>query len=1045
MLSSHSPLSFSPADFSTHSYARVLTRLQVSPRGLLKECAGPLTVNGEQVLVKRVVAVVLVTLASVAPSQAQSFGRNRVRYENFDFQILQTPHFDIYYDSSDREAVVQAGRLAERWYNRLSRTLDHTFTERQPIVLYASHAQFTQTNVVPNRLGDGIGGVTEHEKGRVVLPFAAGLGETDHVLGHELVHAFQRDILKRGGRPMSTLPLWFVEGMAEYLSVGTIDTNTAMWLRDSVEQDSLPRLDQLNDPSFFPYRYGQALWVYLARRFGDDVVAKSLRSKAPGGAIGVIVTVTGVDATSLSSAWHEFIRGAVARPQSGSPETSAATVFGGTSAAPATSAVTVLGGKNADSRLSVGPTLSPDGKAIAFFSDRSQYSIDMVVADTRTGVVRRTVVKTEGDAHFESLQFLESAGAWSPDGRRLVMAALSGGAPVLTILNAASGRVEREVSFRHADQVFSPTWSPDGRWIAFSVLHNGFRDLDVIDLETATVRALTSDAFADLHPAWSPDGRTIAFSTDRFTSSLETLTFGEFRLASIDVESGRISELPSLPNAKNIDPHWTQDGDSLYFVSDADGTNNVYRVVLADGSIFRVTDVSTGVSGITALSPALAVAGSANQLAFSVYRHGAYEIHVVDATDGSRLLPTSAVADTVTPPAATPPERMVTGAVSPPTFGLQDGSQFTSKPYRPRLSLDRVVQPYLTAGGGGHGSALHGGVGLSFGDMLGDQKVQTALQMGRSRDDFAYQVSYLNMRSRWNWGVFTSQVPWLTGSTISHGTLGEPEVVRETDVRREVHRRIHGAAVYPFSSAKRLELSGGLQAIGLGSQTITSAYSGFTGRLMNQTTVNNPADPTLWLSESHAALVYDTATFGPTSPILGRRYRFAVAPTFGALTFTTVTSDYRQYWMPLRPFTIAIRVMQLGRYGTDAGDGRLLPLVWTIRDIVRGYGDLGTGPSSLGALSASRMFVGNGEIRFPIAGLFSHESPFGGLPIEGLAFTDVGRFWMPDRLRGAPSVLRSVGTGVRINAAGMIFELDAVHRFDATRGWTFSFNLRPGF
>ena len=113
-------------------------------------------------------------------------------------------------------------------------------------------------------------------------------------------------------------------------------------------------------------------------------------------------------------------------------------------------------------------------------------------------------------------------------------------------------------------------------------------------------------------------------------------------------------------------------------------------------------------------------------------------------------------------------------------------------------------------------------------------------------------------------------------------------------MRREVHRQIHGAAVYPFSSAKRLELSGGLQAIGVGSQTITSEYSGFTGRLMNQTTVNNPADPTLWLGEAHAALVYDTATFGPTSPILGRRYRFAVAPTFGGLTFTTVTSDYRQ-------------------------------------------------------------------------------------------------------------------------------------------------------
>src|SRR6185436_18028863 len=109
---------------------------------------------------------------------------------------------------------------------------------------------------------------------------------------------------------------------------------------------------------------------------------------------GVVGTVTGIDAAALSSAWHEFIRGAVARPERG---------------VPAPSAFTVLGGKSAESRLSIGPTLRPDGGAIAYFSDRSQHSIDMVVADTKTGAVRRRVVKTEGDPHFDSLQFIESA------------------------------------------------------------------------------------------------------------------------------------------------------------------------------------------------------------------------------------------------------------------------------------------------------------------------------------------------------------------------------------------------------------------------------------------------------------------------------------------------------------------------------------------------------------------------------------------------------------------------------------------------------------
>lgn len=997
------------------------------------------------VLVKRVVAVVLVTVASVASSHAQGFGRNKVRYENFDYQVLQTPHFDIYYDAADHDAVVQAGRLAERWYARLSKVLDHTFKERQPIVLYASHAQFTQTNVISEHLSDGIGGVTEHERGRVVLPFVAGLGETDHVLGHELVHAFQRDILKSAGRPIGTLPLWFIEGMAEYLSVGTIDTNTAMWLRDSVEQNSLPRIDQLEDPSFFPYRYGQALWVYLARRFGDDVVAKSLKSKARGGAVGMIVAVTGVDAKSLSAAWHEFIRGVVARPKTATDE-----------AAPAT----VLGGKSADSRLSVGPTLSPDGQAIAFFSDRSQYSIDMVVADTKTGAIRRRVVRTDGDPHFESLQFIDSAGAWAPDGHRLAMAALSGGAPVLTILDAATGSVERELPIREADQVFSPTWSPDGTQIAFSALHHGFSDLQVIDLETATVRSLMTDPFADVHPAWSPDGRTIAFSTDRFSSSIETLTFGEFRLASIDVASGAIRALPGIAGAKNIDPHWTADGSSLYFIADADGTSNVYRLSMADGALFRITNVTTGVSGITGLSPAIAVAGHSNQLAFSVYHQGAYEIRLVDATDGSPVIPTAQATEVAakSQDAGKPPadasaesvsERTVSGAVIAPTFGLQDGSQFTNKPYRAGLSLDRVVQPYLTAGGGGGGSFLRGGVGFSFGDMLGDHRVETALQVGKSKDDFAAQVAYVNMRRRWNWGVLSSQIPWITSTSASSGTLGNATLTQQVHLLKEIHRSVAGAAYYPFSSAKRLEIAAGVQAISFGEETRTQQFSGVTGRLLNETKVTSPGAPTELLGETRVGLVYDTAIFGPTSPVLGKRYRFAVAPTVGGLTFTTLTADYRQYWMPVKPFTIAVRVMHLGRYGGDANDPRLLPLVWTIRDVVRGYGDLGTGSTGttpLGSLSASRIFVANSEVRFPIVDVITGRPRAGALPIEGLVFSDFGRFYTtPVGLPDSASFLRSVGAGARINAAGMIFEFDAVHRFDGSRGWAFAFNFRPGF
>src|SRR5262249_52239657 len=218
--------------------------------------------------------------------------------------------------------------------------------------------------------------------------------------------------------------------------------------------------------------------------------------------------------------------------------------------------------------------------------------------------------------------------------------------------------------------------------------------------------------------------------------------------------------------------------------------------------------------------------------AFSVYRHGAYEIHLMAAPDGSPMLAASSVADVDVNSQDTDAdakgqdivvddkgqdtdkrssadieaERTVSGAVIAPTFGLQDGSQFTSKPYRAGLSLDRVVQPYLTAGGGGGGSFLRGGVGLSFGDMLGDQRVETALQAGKSKDDFAAQVAYVNMRRRWNWGVLSSQIPWITSTSSSSGALGNATITQQVQLLKEIHRSISGAAYYPFSSAKRLEI-----------------------------------------------------------------------------------------------------------------------------------------------------------------------------------------------------------------------------------------------
>src|SRR5687767_6254904 len=98
--------------------------------------------------VARRVALFVICVAALAgwpkPADAQYFGRNKVEYRDFDYRLLRTAHFDIYYDRQDERSVHHAARMAERWYARFSRILDHEFSTRQPLMLYGSHPAFGQ-------------------------------------------------------------------------------------------------------------------------------------------------------------------------------------------------------------------------------------------------------------------------------------------------------------------------------------------------------------------------------------------------------------------------------------------------------------------------------------------------------------------------------------------------------------------------------------------------------------------------------------------------------------------------------------------------------------------------------------------------------------------------------------------------------------------------------------------------------------------------------------------------------------------------------------
>jgi hypothetical protein len=218
-----------------------------------------------------------VALASSASAQ---FGQNKVQYQSFDWRVLETEHFQIHFYSEEREAAEETARMAERGYDYLSGFFDHQFEEKIPLILYSRHQDFEQSNVISGLISEGTGGVTESLKGRVTLPLTGSYAELNHVLVHELVHAFQFDMLKRtflGQSAAMSLPLWMMEGMAEWVSNG-MDPVTAMWVMDAQRHDKIPSVqDMASVYDIRVYRMGQAIYEVIAANFGPERVRRILK------------------------------------------------------------------------------------------------------------------------------------------------------------------------------------------------------------------------------------------------------------------------------------------------------------------------------------------------------------------------------------------------------------------------------------------------------------------------------------------------------------------------------------------------------------------------------------------------------------------------------------------------------------------------------------------------------------------------------------------------------------------------------------------------
>jgi Tol biopolymer transport system component len=774
----------------------------------------------------------LLALVSTVPTvaSAQYFGQNRVMYTTFDFEIIHTKHFDIYFYPREREASLDAARMAERSYGRLSTLLNHQFIERKPIILYASHSDFQQTNALGGDIGEATGGVTDFMKHRAIMPFTGAYKDFDHVLMHEMVHQFQYDTWSHGkaGSGVATIiqvnpPLWFAEGMAEYLSLGEITPETAMWLRDAVLQGKLPTIQQLTyDPYIFPYRFGHALWAYIGMRWGDEAVGAILSATLGGGGVeGAFQRVLGITLAQLSVQWRDWVQ---------------TTYLPDVAARQLASAVgkPLLTQDISGGTLHVAPALSPDGKQIAYLSERNFFFIDFYLADGETGKVIKRLAKSVFDANYETFRYLSSSASWSPDSKYLVFAAKAKDYDNIVVFDPRRSKAVRRIHVP-LNGITSPVFSPDGKQLAFSGQNGGISDLFVVNVDGSGLRQLTNDKYAQLMPAWSPDGHTIAYVTDEGPETNFTdLAFGNLRVALFDVDLGRRELLPHMESGRNISPQWAPDGKSFAFVSDRTGIANIYIYELG-GDIYQITNLFTGAQSATPLSPALSWARDADRLAFVYFENLNNDVYTIQnprglmrepwrppeappeaapvavrtdsapaVTPDARPAPQAPAAVAAVPPPAPRPDSAaanpvpgvpqvkeggsiyrtptgfraaaqapvvtdtagrrlsdvtVVGLLDSASLFLPDTNSFSIGPYKRKFTPETTARPSVGYTRDNFGNGIYGGGAIQFGDMLGNEQLIFAGYINGSLNQGDFLAAYANLGHRINWAVGFQQTP----------------------------------------------------------------------------------------------------------------------------------------------------------------------------------------------------------------------------------------------------------------------------------------------
>lgn len=785
---------------------------------------------------------------------SQTFGQNKLQYKDFDFKILSTEHFDIYFSQGGKDLAVFAEEVLEDGYEMLAENLGIETEFRIPVILYKSPNDFSQTNVTLELIEESVGGFSEILKNRMVVPFDGDYEDFRHVLVHELTHVFQFKIFfpsKLGavfsGDIFYSIPLWVMEGHAEFSSLGW-DLDADIFMRDLIMNNNIIPLSELSNYSsgYIVYKEGQAIYNYIADKYGMEKIGEFIhRIKAAQNLDRVFTELFGVTVDDFYEQWVRYYQ------MKYFPKIELEDNFH-------KFARIVYNHKKTNSIYNTSTAISSKGDKIAFISDRSGVA-EVIIISSIDGKVLKKLVKAEYSSGYEGLHLFQGGLSWSPDDKYLTFAAKSKGKDVLYILNAQNGKVYKKLEF-DLDGIYSPKFSTNGEKIIFSGLKDGYLDVYVLEIQSGTIEQMTDDIYTDKYPSFSSDD-LIAFVSDR-PDSTEEYNYGSYAVFVSD--DGLISRV--TPRASYVaSPFFDPEG-GLFFVADYDTAYNLYWCSNDSLKTVKRTDILTGI-----YYPTISKNGS--KIAFSYYNDYGYDVCVVKeplTKMDEREIPEDMIGEFA--------------------YEKTELKNEMVKKYTPKFTVD-----YFTASASYYSALGFSGlcaIGLS--DILGDHYIEISFDLygNLTNSDIFLNYWYLKKRMDFGFGLF-QQLNYFS---------------EDDDLFVWRYLGCGGIMQYPFDRFFRAEL--GVYAFKV-YETRWLDY--FPWYYANEYIENNYNFfyPSL-------AFVWDNAKWGPTGPHNGGRVRIEGYGTIWSdFEIRSCMLDYRRYFRLSPRASFAARLVCAGSFGPD--------------------------------------------------------------------------------------------------------------------------------